>query len=122
MAEGTHHANGAPGILLGTIGPGLVNAVNTVVNAWQDQVPLLIISGCIDHGEAETYTHQVFDQSQLMRTVSKGSFVVTEKFRRRCNRQSHRAGQVRPAGTGSHRYSGISCRCRTTPQCAVYHA
>ncbi len=79
MAEGTHHANGAPGILLGTIGPGLVNAVNTVVNAWQDQVPLLIISGCIDHGEAETYTHQVFDQSQLMRTVSKGSFVVTKK-------------------------------------------
>ncbi len=79
MAEGTHHATGAPGILLSTIGPGLVNAVNTVVNAWQDQVPLLVISSCIDHGEAEIYTHQVFDQQQLMRTVTKGSFVITEK-------------------------------------------
>ena len=79
MAEGTHHADGAPGILLATIGPGLVNAINSVVNSWQDQVPLIIISGCIDDGEAQQYTHQVFDQSQLMRTITKGSFKVTEK-------------------------------------------
>ncbi|MBT6096662.1 MAG: thiamine pyrophosphate-binding protein, partial [Rhodospirillaceae bacterium] len=32
MAEGTHHANGAPGILLATVGPGVVNAINTVTN------------------------------------------------------------------------------------------
>lgn len=79
MAEGTHHADGAPGILLSTIGPGLVNAINSVVNAWQDQVPLIVISGCIDDGEAQQYTHQVFDQPQLMNTITKGNFKVTEK-------------------------------------------
>ena len=39
MAEGAHHATGAPGILLATIGPGLANGLNSVVNALQDQVP-----------------------------------------------------------------------------------
>ncbi len=79
MAEGAHHATGAPGILLATIGPGLVNAVNSVVNAWQDQVPLIIISGCVDASETHIYTHQAFDQAQLMRPVTKGTFTVTEK-------------------------------------------
>ncbi len=79
MAEGSHHASGAPGILLATIGPGLANAINSVVNAWQDQVPLLVLSGCADRAVAESYTHQVFDQAQLMRPITKGSFTVTEK-------------------------------------------
>lgn len=79
MAEGAHHATGAPGILLATIGPGLVNAINSVVNAWQDQVPLIVLTGCADIATAETYTHQVFDQAQLMRPVTKGSFTVTER-------------------------------------------
>ncbi len=79
MAEGTHHATRTPGILLATIGPGLVNAINSVVNAWQDQVPLIVLSGCVDQGEAQSYTHQVFDQAQLMRPVCKGTFVVTDK-------------------------------------------
>ncbi len=79
MAEGTHHASGAPGILLATIGPGLVNAINTVVNAWQDQVPLIVLTGCAGQAMAETYTHQVFDQAQLMRPVTKGSFTITDR-------------------------------------------
>ncbi len=35
MAEGTYHATGAPGILVATVGPGVVNAINVVANAWQ---------------------------------------------------------------------------------------
>ena len=79
MAEGTHHATGAPGILLATIGPGLVNAVNSIANAWQDQVPLIVLSGCVDAGEVHSYTHQVFDHSQVMRPVTKGTFTVTDE-------------------------------------------
>ena len=45
MAEGTHHATGAPGVLLATIGPGVVNAINVVTNAWQDQVPMIFLTG-----------------------------------------------------------------------------
>lgn len=78
MAEGSWHATGAPGILLTTIGPGLANAVNSVANAYQEQVPLIVLSGCIDHGEAEQFTHQVIDQSALMKPVTKAVFRVSD--------------------------------------------
>lgn len=78
MAEGTHHATGAPGILLATIGPGLANGLNVVINALQDQVPLVVISGCVDRAEAATYTHQIFDQQEVMRPLTKASFMMAD--------------------------------------------
>ena len=78
MAEGSWQATGAPGILLTTIGPGLANAVNSVANAYQEQVPLIILSGCIDRAEAESFTHQVIDQPALMAPVTKARFRVAE--------------------------------------------
>ncbi len=83
MAEAAHHAAAragapAPGVLVATIGPGLANAMNAVLNALQDQVPLVVISGCVDLAEAETYTHQVLDQTALMRPIVKGSFRLAE--------------------------------------------
>ncbi len=74
MAEGGWHADGAPGVLLATLGPGVANAINVVANAWQDRVPLIFLTGCVDHAEAESYTHQVFDHQQLLRPIVKGSF------------------------------------------------
>ncbi len=74
MAEGAHHVSGAPGVLLATIGPGLANAMNAALNALQDQVPLVILSGGVDPAEAETYTHQVVDQCALMAPVVKRSW------------------------------------------------
>jgi len=74
MAEGSWHATGAPGILVATIGPGVANAVNVVANAYQDRVPLLFLTGCLEDHEADTYTHQVFDHRALLKEVVKGSF------------------------------------------------
>ena len=76
MAEGSWHATGAPGVLLTTVGPGLANAVNSVANALLEQVPLIVLSGCIDAGEAERFTHQVIDQQALMAPVTKASIRV----------------------------------------------
>jgi len=56
---GFFHADGAPGILVATLGPGVANAVNVVANAFQDRVPLIFLTGCVDADEALTYTHQV---------------------------------------------------------------
>lgn len=78
MAEGTYHASGAPGILLATVGPGVVNAVNVVANAWQDQVPMIFLTGCVDATEAQTYTHQVFDHTDVIKPISKASMLVAE--------------------------------------------
>ena len=77
MAEGAWHADGFPPVLIATIGPGVANAVNVVANAMQDRVPMLFISGCVDTAEAESYTHQVFDHTQLLRPVTKACFTGT---------------------------------------------
>ena len=78
MAEGTHHFTKAPGILLATVGPGVANAVNTVTNCLQDQVPLIFLTGCIDPNVTETFTHQVFDHGHLLKSVTKASFSIVD--------------------------------------------
>lgn len=78
LAEGSYHATGAPGILLTTIGPGLANGLNSVANAYQEQVPLIVLSGCIGRGEAASFTHQVIDQSALMAPITKAQFQVAK--------------------------------------------
>jgi acetolactate synthase-1/2/3 large subunit len=77
MAEGVFHRDGAPGVLVATLGPGVANATNVVANALQDRVPMLFITGCVDEDEAATYTHQVFDHAALMRPVTKASLRMT---------------------------------------------
>jgi len=78
MAEGAVHATGAPGILLATIGPGIANAVNVVANAWQDRVPMIVLTGAVDAAEAATYTHQVFDHTALLAPITKASLTVAD--------------------------------------------
>jgi len=73
MAEGVFHRDGAPGVLIATLGPGVANAINVVANALQDRVPMIFITGCVDEAEAATYTHQVFDHAALMRPITKAS-------------------------------------------------
>ncbi|MEY8839798.1 thiamine pyrophosphate-binding protein, partial [Cribrihabitans sp. XS_ASV171] len=52
MAEAVHHRDGAPAILVATLGPGAMNGVNVVANAWQDRVPMIVLTGCVDADEA----------------------------------------------------------------------
>ncbi|MEM8663738.1 MAG: thiamine pyrophosphate-binding protein, partial [Pseudomonadota bacterium] len=76
MAEGSWHASGAPGILVATVGPGVANAVNVIANAYQDRVPLIFITGCLDGADADTYTHQVFDHQALLSGIVKATFMA----------------------------------------------
>lgn len=78
MAEGTHHFTKAPCLLLATVGPGVANAVNAVANAYQDQVPLIYLSGCYDPDTVQTYTHQIFDHVELLKPITKGSFTMVD--------------------------------------------
>ena len=66
MGEGAWHGGGGPAILLATIGPGVANAVNVIANAWQDRVPMIVLTGSVPALDAETYTHQVFDHLALL--------------------------------------------------------
>jgi len=78
MAEGTYHMTGAPGILVATLGPGVANAVNVIANAQQDRVPLIFLTGCVDPAEAATYTHQVFDHTALLGSITKASLTLAD--------------------------------------------
>lgn len=77
IAEGVHHRDGAPAILVATVGPGAMNGVNVVANAEQDRVPMIVITGCVDADEALTYTHQVIDHSAVFRPITKATFQLT---------------------------------------------
>lgn len=76
MGEGVWHATGAPAVLFATIGPGIANAVNTIANAWQDRVPMIVLTGCVPAVDVLSYTHQVFDHSALLAPITKGVFRV----------------------------------------------
>ncbi|MEL6689104.1 MAG: thiamine pyrophosphate-binding protein [Pseudomonadota bacterium] len=76
MAEGTYHRTGAPGILVATVGPGALNGINVVENAREDRVPLIVLTGAIDPEEAQVYTHQVLDQPQVYRPITKATFTL----------------------------------------------
>lgn len=76
MAEASWHRTGAPGILVGTVGPGVLNGINAIANAHQDRVPLIVLAGCVDAHEAQTYTHQVLDQNAVLAPITKATFTL----------------------------------------------
>jgi acetolactate synthase-1/2/3 large subunit len=78
MAEGAHHVDGAPAILVATVGPGAMNGVNVVANAEQDRVPMIVLTGCVDADEAETYNHQVLDHRAVFAPITKATFTLTQ--------------------------------------------
>ncbi len=78
MAEGVYHSTRAPGVLVATLGPGVANAVTVIANAMQDRVPLIVLTGCVDAGDALTYTHQVFDHRALLAPITKASFTAVD--------------------------------------------
>ncbi|MFW8634184.1 thiamine pyrophosphate-binding protein [Cribrihabitans pelagius] len=74
IGEGVYHADGAPVILVATLGPGALNGVNVVANAHQDRVPMLVLTGCVDAAETHSYTHQVLDHQAVFAPITKSSF------------------------------------------------
>ncbi len=78
MGEGVHHRDGAPAVLVATIGPGLANAVNVIANAFQDRVPMVVLTGCVSTSEQHSYTHQAFDHVRLVDAVAKAAFRVED--------------------------------------------
>ncbi len=78
MAEGVHHHDGAPGILIATIGPGIANAANVVANALQDRVPMIVFTGSVPDLDSHTYTHQIFDQVNFLEPVTKAAYRVVQ--------------------------------------------
>jgi len=76
MAAGVSTVTGAPGLLVTTLGPGLANAVNGIVDASQEHVPLIVMSGVVERDIRGRYTHQILDQAALMKPLVKGTLEI----------------------------------------------
>jgi acetolactate synthase-1/2/3 large subunit len=76
MAAGYATATGRPGVIVTTLGPGLINAVNGVADASQEHVPLIVLAGVVDHAVRGRYTHQILDQKAVLGPLVKACFEV----------------------------------------------
>ncbi|MCH9809164.1 MAG: thiamine pyrophosphate-binding protein [Alphaproteobacteria bacterium] len=76
MAAGANAIANTPGVLVTTLGPGLANAVNAIADASQEHVPLIVVSGVVDHDIRHRYTHQVLDHAKLLNGIVKDSFEI----------------------------------------------
>lgn len=70
MACGEARVTGRPGVCLSTEGPGALNLVNGVADAYRDGVPLLVITGQVDTGKLFTGAKQYIDQQQLFAPIT----------------------------------------------------
>jgi acetolactate synthase-1/2/3 large subunit len=71
MAEAHAMVTGGIGACLSTLGPGSTALVNGVAAATLDRVPMIAISGQIETARQAYFTHQVVEQEQLYRPVTK---------------------------------------------------
>jgi len=70
MACGEARVTGRPGVCLATEGPGAINLLNGVADAYRDGVPMLIITGQVETSKLSTNTKQYFEQQQLFAPVT----------------------------------------------------
>jgi acetolactate synthase-1/2/3 large subunit len=71
MAEGLAMATGGVGACLSTLGPGSTALANGVASATLDRVPMIALSGQIDSGREQYFTHQVVDHDRLYAPITK---------------------------------------------------
>ncbi len=71
MAVADAELTGAPGVVLTTKGPGLMNAVNGLACATLERAPVMLVSDGFTPAQLGYITHQVFDQQAATAAVVK---------------------------------------------------
>lgn len=79
MADAVAQLTRTPGVLVGTIGPGVTNLVTAVAHAYLDRTPMIVLTAAFDADTTATYTHQVFDQGALLAPITKDSVTLGER-------------------------------------------
>lgn len=77
MACGEARVTGKPGVCLATEGPGALNLLNGVADAYRDGVPMLVITGQVETGKIDTNAKQYFDQQQLFEPITGLTILLT---------------------------------------------
>jgi acetolactate synthase-1/2/3 large subunit len=79
MAEGFSRVSGLPGVVLVTPGPGLANVVAGCMEAYGDDIPLVIIFIDVERKNVEKgILHGVREPEAIFRSICKAVFVVRD--------------------------------------------
>src|SRR5271155_3630169 len=71
MADMYGRLTGRAGVCLGTLGPGALNMVTAVADAYLDRAPLVALTGQVDLERMHKESHQYIDVVSLMRPLTK---------------------------------------------------
>src|SRR5919199_1294596 len=71
MADVYGRLTGRAGVCLGTLGPGALNLVTSVADAFLDRAPLVAITGQADLERMHKESHQYIDVVQVMQPITK---------------------------------------------------
>lgn len=76
MADAAFQLTGRPGVLVATLGPGITNTATAVAHALLDRSAMLVVTGEIANSLKAVYTHQIIDQTSLLRPIVKWSTTI----------------------------------------------
>src|ERR1700674_2376620 len=76
-ADGYARVTGEPGVICTTAGPGATNALSGIAEAWADSMPVLLLSGQVNHDRLhqECGNYHEIDLENIFRPCTK--FVST---------------------------------------------
>src|SRR5918999_1480305 len=77
MADVYGRLTGQAGVCLGTLGPGAMNLVTSVADAFLDRAPLVVLTGQGDLERLHKESHQFIDIVQVMQPITKWNARVT---------------------------------------------
>src|SRR3954462_15371960 len=77
MADVWGRLTGRAGVCLGTLGPGALNLVTAVADAFLDRAPLVALTGQADLERMHKESHQFIDLPEVMRPITKWNARVT---------------------------------------------
>ncbi|MBC9783462.1 thiamine pyrophosphate-binding protein [Heliobacterium chlorum] len=70
MACGEARVTGLPAVCIATEGPGALNLVNGVADAYRDGIPLLVLTGQVETGKLYSNAKQYIDQQALFLPIT----------------------------------------------------
>src|ERR687896_1977833 len=90
MADVCGRLTGRAGVCLGTLGPGAMNLVTAVADAFLDRAPLVALTGQADMERMHKESHQFIDIVQVMRPITKWNARLSDRTSspRSCGRRS----------------------------------
>ena len=79
MAEAVGKTSSEPAVCISTLGPGATNLVTGVADAYQNRVPMLVLSGQLERKfrKNRPHAHQYINLSRLFAPITKATYTVS---------------------------------------------